>query len=358
MKTFKKISMLPVFFLFAVNTTAFATGCAGISVNNAVDLQTALSGVANNPSTGMPTSDGDTICISAGVYVPQTETIPMDDRSRSFEVKVDNLTLQGAGDGLTILSGEIGDIGTKTDNIYSVIQANSESVSRLTIKDLKITHGYASPNEFFDLTTIVGGGLLYYGPNPGKLHLERVHFHDNYAFFLGGGAFIGADPNFYLPVEQQSHLTILASRFTNNIAGIEEEGAGNGGGLFTAGFNLTISQSKFKSNQAFEFAGAVAIIDGVANIQHSEFTENKARAAAGALSLFRENIGTGGLGVGSDISHNIFNKNSVVGPTEFPDGYAGAISLTQDPDASATNVFSYNVFIDNTAPLALSNKCN
>lgn len=79
----------------------------------------------------------------------------------------------------TILSGDIGTIGTHTDNCYHVVRAEGSNPTAL-LDGVTITHGYANGS----FTDDQGGGIRARG---GGVTLANATVFDNYASSTGGG---------------------------------------------------------------------------------------------------------------------------------------------------------------------------
>ncbi|MDM8528872.1 DUF1565 domain-containing protein [Anaerolineales bacterium HSG24] len=131
------------------------------------------------------TMSGDTIWVADGTYKPTTGT----DRTASLTL-VSGVAVYGGFNGtetalaqrdytnnVTILSGNIGTTGTKTDNSYHVLVGADSA----TIDGFTVTGGYADADES-DPRNRKGGGMINYidvtGVSP---TLNNMIFDDNYA---------------------------------------------------------------------------------------------------------------------------------------------------------------------------------
>ena len=104
MKIVNLKSLMTALLVSVFSTTAYASGNCDVYVADSDELAVALQGIDPNPCPGMVTQPGDTICIAAGTYIPTADTAydPIDERTRSFRVLVDDLTIKGAGMDATI----------------------------------------------------------------------------------------------------------------------------------------------------------------------------------------------------------------------------------------------------------------
>ena len=139
---------------------------------------------------------GDAIWVAEGVYYPGT------DRSSTFQL-IDKVSLYGGFAGNetirserdwqanpTVLSGDIGTPGTKTDNAYHVVTASNTDSSAI-LDGFTITGGNANIDDGFEDK---GGGLLNQSGSP---TLVNLNFLDNYAINHGSAIvnqYPGAQP--------------------------------------------------------------------------------------------------------------------------------------------------------------------
>jgi len=142
----------------------------------------------------------DTIWVAAGTYKPTATT----DRTISFVLK-DGVVVYGGFAGTetmlsqrnwsknkTILSGDIGVVGTATDNSKNIVKctgALSAPVSQKARLDgLIIEQGYADGDQYS------GGGLFLKNANP---KMSNLFFRKNYASSIGGAVYaINSSTNF------------------------------------------------------------------------------------------------------------------------------------------------------------------
>lgn len=196
------------------------------SWENPCDLQTAL-GAADA---------SDEVWVKAGTYFPTTTN----DRTISFQLK-NGVALYGGFTGIetqrqqrdweanpTILSGEIGDPDSTTDNSYHVVSANSVDATAI-LDGFTIIAGNAD-----DATILYGGGMF-------NLHssatLTNLTFTTNFGYY-GGGMY-----------NEYSSPTLTDVTFSSNLAGFE------GGGMFNLYSSPMLTQVTFSTNQATSGSG-------------------------------------------------------------------------------------------------------
>jgi hypothetical protein len=261
-------------------------GNDGSSWSNAyANLQTAL-GAA---------SSGSELWIAAGTYKPTTST----SRTATFQLK-SGVGLYGgfAGTELlrsqrdwrarpTILSGDIGAIGVKTDNSYNVVTGSGvNNTSRLD--GVVITGGYANGAGIYDK----GGGLQITGGSP---IVANVNFIDNWANNHGAGM-----------STQQTGSTPLVINCLFSGNGTNFNGAM--ANLWYA--NTTVINSSFTGNSGGNAGGIVNLEQGASVMRNVIFWNN------GSREILLHNGGT------IDIQYSIIKGDTV---------YAGTGNKNADP---------------------------
>ncbi len=236
---------------------------------------------------------GDTVWVAAGIYVPTATT----DRTVSF-VLVDGVKLYGGFAGTeteltqrnielnhTILSGEIGTPGERTDNVYHVVRGKGLGEETL-LDGFYIRNGYS----YTDFTPIpldrYGAGLLLEGADgilDSRPNIHNCFFENNQA--QEGGAICITWSDFGNPAQGQNLVNPvirnctfsrnLASRFggalyKNGPSGIDsflledclfldnKAFSGKGGGIYfnsSAGSNVVMRRCLFERDSAFGDAG-------------------------------------------------------------------------------------------------------
>lgn len=224
--------------MFAVSTSSAATldvcpsGCTYTTVQAAVDAA----------------ASGDTIDVGAGTYVGSVTIIR-------------NVTIQGAGAGLTILDGG-GSGNVVLTNYYQLGTFNRLSAA---INDLTITNGArgVANNGIATLSRVVvrdnsgagnGAGIANsngYG-NPWMAVIDST-VRNNSAVGGGGGIY------------NNGSLTVTRSTISNNTAG------DGGGGLWTSK-SLTVNNSTVSGNTAGHAGGGIYLQSGGANLSTTNTT--------------------------------------------------------------------------------------
>ena len=207
----------------------------------------------NIPDALDATISGDEIWVKNGYHYPTTTT----DRTVSITLKK-GVMLYGGFDGTetnrnqrdsintqTIISGDIGVLGNKTDNSYSVIYSeNVDSLSGLNGFIIQLGNANGSGFESYEN----GGGWYNAGTISQGSHptISYCTFYNNKTNGLGGGLFNAgkASPSI-------THCTFLSNT------------AYEGGAIFNGGHiaglnNPVIDNCTFKSNSA-TFGGAIYI---------------------------------------------------------------------------------------------------
>lgn len=324
------------------------------------DLQAALAAAKS----------GDTIWVAGGTYKPTTGT----DRNATFTLKnhveiyggfagsETSLSQRNATTNVTILSGDIGTVGTASDNVYHVVTGSN--TSNTTILDgFTISGGNAnvsSPSSF----GAYGGGILIGDGSPilrnliienngaysggggiyaytgSNLVLSNVIFRNNTTTgiggFGGGGAinFSGSNPilidvtfsnntsdnNGGAIYNNSSNPTLTNATFTSNTA------TSNGGAIFNTGSNITLNNATFTSNTSNLSAatagggGAIYSTGGTSTLNNATFTSNTANSDGGAIYNTANNF---------TLKDGIFNNNTASSEGGAIYSTGGTFNLTQ-----------------------------
>ncbi|MDH3981889.1 MAG: hypothetical protein OES84_03200, partial [Kiritimatiellaceae bacterium] len=232
------------------------------------------------------TGGGD-IWMKAGVYMPEGAN-----RNATFELKP-NVSIYGGFRGgetnlvqrnpkinRTVLSGDIGKIGSTRDNSYHVLTAATEC----RLDSLIISRGNANSaaeNRF-------GGGLRI-PPNVHNVVVANCIFEKNNA--ETGGAILVEDGS----------LTVTNCTFFSN-------SAEDGGAISTQGKSiLNIKKSNFSSNFSPTSGGALSVETGAqATISDTSFIYNSTDGNGGAISARTEED----AGIGLKLTNCSFSENS------------------------------------------------
>ena len=259
---------------------------------------------------------GDEIWVKAGSYYPTTDS----DRRTSFVLK-NGVGLYGGFAGaeslrsqrdpaanVSILSGEIGDPNSTSDNSYHVVIGSGTDATAV-LDGFTITAGNASGTSpasqggglydnngspilnnliFLSNSAPSGGGLYITGGAPSLTHLT---FNSNQANSYGGGLLI-----------TNSNLTLSDLTFNNNTASgggglsitystiimnnviFNANSASSGGGIYSAYSNLTITNALLNMNTAISSGGGGLYgSEGTISLGQVTFNRNSANYSGGGM---------------------------------------------------------------------------
>jgi predicted outer membrane repeat protein len=225
--------------------TIIYVNASASGLNNGTSWLNAYTSLLNAESDPKTATAGTEIWVAAGTYTPGAS------RSSFFTLK-NGLAIYGgfAGDemlrsqrfrkaNITILSGDIGTIGTWTDNVYHVIYAASVDNSAI-LGDVTIMDGRADSGGDNDK----GGGILLTNGAPTLVNIRFLH---NYAVNHGGGI---ATQGSTTP-----RLKVINCTFSGN------QSDANGAGIAVlSSAKADILNSTFTGNDAP--AGAITVLTG------------------------------------------------------------------------------------------------
>ncbi|MGE6220952.1 T9SS type A sorting domain-containing protein [Nubsella zeaxanthinifaciens] len=351
----------------------------------AADLQTVINA----------SSSGDQVWVAAGTYKPTIAPgSSTTDRDKTFLLKqgvsvyggfVGTEAVLSARDlaaNLTILSGDIGTVGVKTDNVYHVVAVTGNMVGA-RLDGFTITAGYADGTT----TPTINGGSFHQGraaglflssttgatfenliisdnenatvsQNGGAAYflyssatLNNVEFKNNKSANNGGAIYMLGLTTAYI------YPTFTNVKFTNNTA-LE------GGAIYLSSFaQPTFTNTTFDGNEATAGSGG-AITNGTATSSkitclNVVFSNNKSTSAGGAVynygtsstytnCKFLANYtassgaamylgGTASNNAAPSITNGVFANNTANNAT-----YGGAIYNSTYTDAVLTNCTFYN----------------
>lgn len=324
------------------------------SWESACDLQDALS---------LTLTSEDTIWVAAGTYKP-TKT---DDREASFQLSAGVKMYGGfpaTGDGernwltnVTTLSGEIGVIGTVSDNSYHVVTAIDLDV--VTVLDgITISGGYAYGSPLGSN----GGGILNKNSN---LNLNHVVLESNGANKGGGMANIDStatlsDVTIRVNVGHEgggmynsgSDPALNTVSFNNNV------GMDSGGGMCNNQSNPRMTNVTFNKNLSNGDGGGIHNQESYPSLVNVTFSENTAsKRGAGMFNAqsspiltdvtFSKNSSSeagGGM-------HNITNSNPKLNRVIFESNSAGFSGGGLSNYYGSNSVLKDVVFRSNTAEI-------
>lgn len=266
-----------------------------------VDLQHALASARARPGA-------DEVWVAEGTYRPTAGT----DRAASFVLSADVAVYGGfAGTETrladrdwiahpTVLSGDIGAVGVRTDNSTHVVVATKFEgpVTASTVLDgFTITGGYADgtgpavdPGE--------GGGVFLFGVSPTLRHLVIVENHAVPSYGAGGGLYLGAaapgplleDVTFVGNMAGFRGGGLYAAFAAPRLVGCRFEGnrAREGGGAYLAEAGAELSDVRFEANGATAGGGGgLAVEAGAVVVAGATFVRNRATVGGGAQVVSR-----------------------------------------------------------------------
>ena len=324
------------------------------SWESACDLQDALS---------LTLTSEDTIWVAAGTYKP-TKT---DDREASFQLSAGVKIYGGfpaTGDGernwltnVTTLSGEIGVIGTVSDNSYHVVTAiDLEDVTVLDGFTISGGYAYGSP------LGSNGGGILNKNSN---LNLNHVVLESNGANKGGGMANIDStatlsDVTIRVNVGHEgggmynsgSDPVLNTVSFNNNV------GMDSGGGMCNNQSNPRMTNVTFNKNLSNGDGGGIHNQESNPGLVNVTFSENTAsKRGAGMFNAQSSPILTDvtfyrntSLQVGGGM-HNITNSNPKLNRVIFESNSAGFSGGGLSNYYGSNSVLKDVVFRSNTAEI-------
>jgi predicted outer membrane repeat protein len=303
--------------------------------------------------------------IAGGLYRPTTTT----DRTIAFAPKA-GVSLYGGFEGTeqtiddrpdnsreTILSGNIGDLASITDNSQHVVLIQ-DAEHTITLDRLSIRDGYLVPVG----NDNAGAGICVLLTKPAlNLTLNDCQLSSNTAIGAssgGGGLFVGGSSH--------GNLTLRNCLFQWNVAG------GTGGGLLArtdegGSVATVIEDCIFRSNTSLDQSGAIAYRGVMASprssltIRHAQFAYNLAGTLAGAVTpgansclieacIFEKNGVTSGNGGAIDGSGSLatylnclFAKNNAT--------LGGAVYSTSE-QLPTQQTFTNCHFVQNAATVA------
>jgi alpha-tubulin suppressor-like RCC1 family protein len=270
-------------------------------------------------------SSGDQIWIASGNYMPTMNG----DRLGYFDASTANITIFGGFSGSetmlsqrdsmanpVVLSGDIGSLGTNTDNSFTVISINAANV---ILDSLSIQDGYG--NDGADVFQQQGGGAYLSSSATGTI-FRNVHFKNNSA--QHGGAVV--QPNASAGI-----LRFENCYFENNMTTLSS-------GAIRSLQTLEVINTVFANNTATAQAGGAIVLSGAANsiFENSTFYGNSCGTDGGALwtdiavmvknSIMWNNTATNGTNTIHDTTSSTNTMNSLLSNAmsgEWPGGTLG-----------------------------------
>jgi parallel beta-helix repeat protein len=275
-----------------VKPLAVGQGNGSSWANASNDLQAMMNASASN----------DEVWVAAGTYMPQYDPSgnpnPKNPRNKTFYLKNtvktyggffgDETKLSERHGAASILSGDIGKQGDKTDNAYHVVVTVLDEVSTL-LDGFTIADGYANAEGHImvekSYVFFANGAGIYYCYNT-CTSITNCIIQNNETAFSGGGLFadVGAS------------LLINSCIFRNNKAK-------SGAGCLGYGADITIANSLFDKNESGEGGAIAAIYDTKTYLNNCIITNNTAIHCGGGLYFLAAST--------TQITHCTITNNSV-----------------------------------------------
>jgi len=232
------------------------------------------------------------VWVKAGTYYPTTGT----DRTVSFVMK-NGVEIYGGFSGIetlltqrdritnaTILSGDIGTSGVKTDNSNNVINNDYLSTSPLTAS--AILDGVIVEDGYGSLNPMGGAGLRNMNASP---IIRNCTFRNNEIIGSAGGAIHNTE---------ESNPIILSCVFKGNVSG-----SWGGAIAYRTATNFsyvnnvasTIANCLFYDNTSGSVGGAIYVINYLVDIINNTITENTSNNSGGAAIFYGVINGVTGL---------------------------------------------------------------
>lgn len=295
-------------------------------------------------------SSGDEVWVACGTYKPSYNG----NRSTAFAMK-NGVAIYGSFQGTesalsgrniscgpcSILSGDIGSIGTATDNSYDVVRNNNVALNSSSILDgFSIRDGYDTRPATND-TSGLGGGMYNRGGNSSNQcnpTISNCTFTNNTAVFGAGMFNHGSYTSYTNPII--TNCLFYANTATDGGAAIDNFGIGN----FSSNTNSAspvISNCVFYANTAANTAGAIYNWGGNGGaaspqISNSTFVKNVATSGnAGAIIADNANTSSGSSGSSNPVLVNCIvwgNTAGAVGNQFFCKGTGTLVASYSDID--------------------------
>lgn len=265
-----------------------------------------------------------------------------------LDVTGGSLSIQGNGEGQTIIDGDLADrvfqvLGTASLTLSGLTVTNgqpdiavgggiwAESGTSLTLSSVKVSGNYAVGSS-----TAEGGGIQA----DGKLTMTNSTVSGNSALSTNNGAVFGAG----LYLTGSSAVTISQSVISGNIAH-SLSGTIYGGGIETqtsGSVKLTdsvISGNSAKSDGAQAFGGGMDAGAGQLTLQRVELTDNTAQGASGSVNSF-------GGGLSSNATTTLIN--TTIAGNRAVGGRGGGIYFSGNGSPADMSAFGPTI-ADNSA---------
>jgi len=315
-----------------VNRNATGSG-TGLTWSDALTEIYSATAVVDNwaPFCGSPTQ----VWIAAGTYKPTTGT----SRTPSFNLR-NNLAYFGGFGGsetqlfqrspatnATILSGDIGVVGSTSDNSFHVVRSSNTDPSAI-LDGFTITGGSTANSGGVEDN---GGGLLNLSGSP---TIANCRFLANFASKGGGAVYSTGNPRF------------ANCSFESNSAGPFSGQVYSGGAVLSASGTPSFANCRFWSNVATKSGGAIHCASAPV-LGNAEFVANRAAESGGALYF--------DSGANPDYCNCLFAANESGGPGGAIYAGSGASNLRITNGSFVGNVGSAGGAVSSDSPLTLNN---
>ncbi|WP_160213938.1 SdrD B-like domain-containing protein, partial [Phaeodactylibacter xiamenensis] len=300
-------------FYVDINATGLNNGTSWVNAYNS--LQDALARA----------SSGDQVWVAAGEYLPTSGT----DREASFRVAsgvsiygslpsgASALTAQDTAAYPTILSGNIGDPATNTDNVYNVVTFGPVSDFTL-LKGLHITGGYADRSDNF----FYGNGAGVFNSNfatdsTSGVVLQDLMLYGNTAVLNGGAVYSNGSIwisgcNIFQNEAEDGGAVYNGGIIRISSCDISQNQAVDGSGIYNdnavvafSGTNCVLRDVKIHHNTAGDDGGGIASKEAI-SVYDCDISNNEIDGSGGACYF---DLDEGTLGDSIRIVRTKLNNN-------------------------------------------------
>ncbi|WP_126652493.1 right-handed parallel beta-helix repeat-containing protein [Chryseobacterium aureum] len=304
------------FLLFLLNSILISSTVRYVNANsNAGSAPYTSWATASNDLQGVINASqiGDEIWVASGTYFPTRDpfgnTSPSDSRDKTFYLK-DGISVYGGFNGtetlltdrnissnITILNGDLGVLGSLSDNCYHVVlfAGNSAGAMGVKLDGFSITNGFAmgtvNNNVNGNSASRLAGPAIYFINGDNIISNNKIYMNTGYS----------------------------------------------GGAIYTSTSNTIISDNEIYNNKALYDGGGVSVFKGTNTITHNYIHDNTATGDGGGIYAV--------LGVNNVISKNVISKNKG-GINQIDTYYYGGGGIYTE---KGSNLIVNNVLYENTS---------
>jgi len=304
------------FLLFLFNSILISSAVRYVNINSTTGSSpyTSWSTAGNDLQAVINACQvGDEVWVASGTYTPARDPFgnvsPSDNRDKTFYLK-DGISVYGGFNGtetflsdrnlnsnVTILSGDLGVLGSTTDNSYHVVlfSGNSSSAIGVRLDGFFITGGSA----YGTVNNNVNGNVVSRLAGPAVYFLYGNNIISNNKIYVNAGY--------------------------------------SGGGIYTSNTNSIISNNEIYNNKANYDGGGVSVFKGTNTITNNYIHDNTATGDGGAIYA--------SYGVDNIISKNVIGKNKA-GISQIDTYYYGGGGIYAE---RGSNTIINNVLYENTS---------